>query len=144
MSVAGVQNVQNARDSAGSLIALVDDDRDFLEMNRGVLRAAGFQVECYTDADAAWAGIRQRRPALVVSDLMMRTLDSGFSLARRIKEDPQLAGVPVIIVTAAGATRGFDFTPRTREDLQAMKADAFFDKPVAPRDLIAKVQELLR
>jgi len=128
---------------AGALIALVDDDRDFLEMNRGVLQARGYQVQCYTDADAAWAGIRTRQPALVITDLMMRTLDSGFSLARRIKSDPQLAGVPVIIVTAAGAQRGFDFTPRSREELQAMKADAFFDKPVAPRELIAKVEELL-
>ena len=49
----------------------------------------------------------------------------------------------MILVTAAASQRGFDFSPRGREDLAAMNADAFFDKPVAPRPLIAKVQELL-
>jgi CheY-like chemotaxis protein len=113
-------------------------------MNRGVLEAKGYRVECYTDADRAWEAIAADRPALVVTDLMMKSLDSGFTLARRIKQDPLLGKVPVIIVTAVGARRGFDFTPRSREELQAMQADAFFDKPVAPKELIAKVEELLR
>jgi len=126
------------------LIVLVDDDRDFLEMNRRILQAGGYSVQCYSDAEQAWAGIRQQPPALVITDLMMRSLDSGFSLARRIKQDPELGGLPVIIVTAAGAQRGFDFPPRSREELAAMNADAFFDKPVPPRELLAKVEELLR
>jgi CheY-like chemotaxis protein len=73
----------------------------------------------------------------------MRTLDSGFCLARRIKQDRGLSKIPVIIVTAVGAQRGFDFAPRSHEELLAMQADAFFDKPVSPKELIAKVEELL-
>lgn len=128
---------------AKQLITLVDDDRDFLEMNRGVLEAGGYRVVCHTDADEAWKSIRSHKPALVITDLMMKSLDSGFSLARRIKGDPDLPKLPVIIVTAVGARRGLDFAPRSHEELAAMGADAFFDKPVTPRDLIAKVEELL-
>lgn len=128
---------------SGELIVLVDDDRDFLELNRRVLEAQGYRVRCCTDAERAWAAIAADRPALVVTDLMMQSLDSGFSLARRIKAEPSLSGVPVIIVTAAGAQRGFDFTPRSHRELQQMNADAFFDKPLAPQELIAKVKELL-
>jgi hypothetical protein len=51
--------------------------------------------------------------------------------------------VPVILVTAASSQRGFDFRPQSREDLEAMKVDAFFDKPVDPAVLVAKVKELL-
>jgi CheY-like chemotaxis protein len=125
------------------LILLVDDDRDFLEMNRGILEAQGFRVECFTDTDKAWDSLRSRRPALVIADLMMKSLDSGFSLARKIKTDPGVTDVPVIIVTAVGSRRRFDFNPQSRGELEAMGADAFFDKPVAPDLLIAKVKELL-
>jgi CheY-like chemotaxis protein len=129
--------------ATGKLILLVDDDRDFLEMNRGVLESRGYRVQCYTDTGQALASMAREKPALVVTDLMMKALDSGFSLARQIKEQERFAGVPVIIVTAVASQRGFDFTPRSHAELEAMKADAFFDKPVSPETLIAKVQELL-
>jgi two-component system alkaline phosphatase synthesis response regulator PhoP len=135
--------VDDARRADPALIALVDDDRDFLEMNRGVLQGRGYRVVCFTDADQAWASIAVRKPALVITDLMMRSLDSGFALARRIKSEPSLRNLPVIIVTAVGAQRGLDFSPHSSADLEAMRADAFFDKPVSPRELVAKVQELL-
>jgi CheY-like chemotaxis protein len=60
-----------------------------------------------------------------------------------VKSDPRLRRLPVVIVTAAASRAGFSFHPRTPEDLEAMHADAFFDKPVAPDELIAKVEELL-
>jgi CheY-like chemotaxis protein len=125
------------------VIVLVDDDRDFLEMNKSVLEARGYAVSCYSDPEAALAAIRASRPSLVITDLMMKALDSGFSLSRAVKADKSLSGVPVIIVTAVASQKGFDFRPRTAEDLAAMNADAFFDKPVAPAALLAKVEELL-
>jgi CheY-like chemotaxis protein len=123
------------------LILLVDDDRDFLEQNRGVLAAAGYRVSCFSDPQEALQAAGREPPDLVISDLMMKALDSGFSLAREIKA--RYPGIPVILVTAASSQRGFDFSPRGSEDLAAMNADAFFDKPVAPDKLIAKVRELL-
>jgi CheY-like chemotaxis protein len=122
-------------------ILLVDDDRDFLEMNRGVLEAHGYRVRCAADARAAMAAVEGERPDLVVTDLMMDRLDAGFSLARSLKE--RFAGLPVILVTAVAVQRGFDFRPRGRVDLAAMHADAYFDKPVDPSALTAKVEELL-
>jgi CheY-like chemotaxis protein len=123
------------------LILLVDDDRDFLEQNRGVLAAAGYRVSCFSDPQEALQAAGREPPDLVISDLMMKALDSGFSLAREVKS--RFPGVPVILVTAAASQRGFDFSPRGSEDLAAMNAEAFFDKPVAPERLIAKVRDLL-
>jgi two-component system response regulator GlrR len=122
-------------------ILLVDDDRDFLEMNRGVLEARGFRVRCAADPRAALAAVETERPDLVVTDLMMDRLDAGFSLARSLKE--RFANLPVILVTAVAVQRGFDFRPRGAVDLAAMHADAYFDKPVEPGALTAKVEELL-
>jgi CheY-like chemotaxis protein len=122
-------------------ILLVDDDRDFLEMNRGVLEARGYRVRCAADPRAALAAAEAERPDLVVTDLMMDRLDAGFSLARTLKE--RFAGLPVILVTAVSMQRGFDFRPRGGIDLAAMHADAYFDKPVDPAALTARVEELL-
>jgi CheY-like chemotaxis protein len=127
----------------GKLILLVDDDQDFLEQNRGLLEGRGYRVACFSDPGQALASLRRERPDLVVTDLMMKNLDSGFSLARAIKSEAGLSAIPVILVTAVASQRGFDFNPRTREELAAMNADAFFDKPVSPVALMAKVEELL-
>ena len=125
------------------LILLVDDDPDFLEMNRPVLEAKGYRVVCSPDPQAALARMAEEKPHLVITDLMMKSLDSGFSFARKIKSDPRFQEIPVIIVTAVSSRLRLDFSPRSLEELAAMKADAYFDKPVAPDALLAKIQELL-
>ncbi len=124
-------------------ILLVDDDPDFLSMNRSILAARGYTVVCRSNPQAALADMESLRPVLVVTDLMMQSLDSGFTLARAIKTDPRFSAVPVIIVTAVASQKGYDFRPHSEADLRAMHADAFFEKPVAPDALISKVEELL-
>ena len=129
-------------------VFLVDDDRDFLELERSILGSSGYAVSCFSNPQAALAVMETagpgQLPALVVTDLMMKALDSGFSFARALKADPRFARIPVIIVSAVASQKGFDFHPHTAEDLAAMNADAFFDKPVAPEALLARVKELLR
>jgi len=124
-------------------LLLIDDDHDFLDIIKHVLEAQGYKTLCASGPQQALAQMEEEKPDLVVTDLMMRNLDSGFSLSRQIKEDPRFSDVPVIIVTAIGRQRGFDFTPHTSEELTAMRADAYVDKPVSPQALLAKVHELL-
>jgi CheY-like chemotaxis protein len=126
------------------LILLVDDDLDFLEMNRHVLEAAGYRVACARDPTGALREMAAARPALVITDLMMQALDAGFAFSRTIKEAPHWAGVPVILVTSASSRYGMDFHPKTPEELAAMHADAFLDEPVKPKVLLEKVEELLK
>lgn len=126
------------------LILLVDDDPDFLAINRHILEPAGYRVVTAEDPQAAWALLVEQHPRLVVTDLMMQDLDSGFSLARRIKEDERFRQVPVIIVTGVGSQAGFDFRPQRPADLRAMSADAFLTKPVKPAELLQKVAALLK
>jgi chemosensory pili system protein ChpA (sensor histidine kinase/response regulator) len=127
----------------GPLILLIDDDEDFLEINRQILAPQGYRVVCCTDPKSAWERMAQEKPALVITDLMMNTLDSGFSLSKQIKRDPRLADVPVIIATAVTSQVGLDFRPRSPEDLAAMHVDAYFDKPIPPKQLLEKVAALL-
>jgi len=128
---------------AAPLILLVDDDVDFLEINRHILESGGYRVVCSPSPEDAWRLMADQKPDLVVSDLMMNTLDSGFSFSRQIKEDERFKGVPVIIATAVTSECGLDFHPRTPEELASMSVDAYFDKPIPPKALLAKVAELL-
>jgi CheY-like chemotaxis protein len=131
--------------AAQRTIFLVDDDRDFLELEKRILAGSGCAVTCFTDPRAALAALESAAelPALLVTDLMMSSLDSGFTLARALKDTPRLAAIPVIIVSAVSSQKGFDFHPRSAGELEAMGAAAFFDKPVAPQALLSKVMELL-
>jgi CheY-like chemotaxis protein len=126
-----------------SVIMLVDDDIDFLEMNKHILETRGYRVLCYSDPQDALENMAKEKPNLVITDLMMKTLNSGFSFSQKIKENPRFTDIPVIIVTAVGSQLGYDFNPHTPEELEAMYADAYFEKPIAPEAFIAKVEELL-
>jgi len=130
-------------ETAGALILIVDDDYDFLAINRHILEKAGYRVVTASDPSEALARMREEKPALVITDLMMTAVDSGFSLSRSIRDDPRFAGVPVIISTSVSSALGLDFRPRTQEDLEKMRVDAYFDKPLDAQRLLEKVAELL-
>lgn len=134
---------ETPKQTKASVILLVDDDPDFLEVSRHVLEGAGYQVLCAASQEDAMAKARGSRPDLVITDLMMSTLDSGFSLAQQMKQDPDFQGIPVIMTTGITGRMGLDFTPRTENDLEAMHVDAYFEKPVDPAVLLAKVGTLL-
>lgn len=125
------------------LILLVDDDVDFLEINRHILEPRGYRVACASSPRQAWECIDRETPGLIITDLMMSELDAGFSFSSQVKQDPRCANVPVIIATAVTSQVGMDFRPRTDDDLAAMSVDAYFDKPIPPKALLEKVAELL-
>lgn len=134
---------QTEADATLPLVVVIDDDHDVLEWCRLILEPAGFSVQCFYESGPAFDFMAQHKPDIVISDLMMANLDSGFSVARAVKETPALAEVPVIMMTAASSRHGFDFVPRTPEDLAAMQVDAFFTKPADPKALLSKMHALL-
>ena len=125
------------------LILIVDDDYDFLEINRMILERAGYRVVTAAEPQQGLALMAKEKPDLVISDLMMSALDSGFSFARSIKEDPRFADIPVILSTSVSSAMGLDFRPRSAQETAQMNVDAYFDKPLVPAKLLAKIAELL-
>jgi chemosensory pili system protein ChpA (sensor histidine kinase/response regulator) len=122
---------------------VVDDDFDSLEIVRHILESAGYRVETFVDPMEALERMKVERPALVITDLMMKTIDAGFSFSRLINFDPRFKGVPIILITAAAKKRGFALQAQNVKDLQKMGIDGYFDKPVDPDQLLRKVRELL-
>jgi CheY-like chemotaxis protein len=125
------------------LILIVDDDFDFLEINRIILEGAGYRVVTATNPGEALVRIDAETPDLVITDLMMTSIDAGFAFSAQLKGDPRTAGVPIIISTSVSSALGLNFRPDSDADLAKMNVDAYFDKPIDAQALIAKVGELL-
>jgi CheY-like chemotaxis protein len=126
-----------------ALILIVDDDYDFLELNRIILEGAGLRVVTATNPGEALQRVAAEAPDLVITDLMMTSIDAGFAFAAQLKHDPHTAGVPIIISTSVSSQLGLDFRPESPADLEKMHVDAYFDKPIDAQALVAKVHQLL-
>ncbi len=122
-------------------ILLVDDDVDFIELNKAVLTNQGFDVSCAFSAREAMDKVRFERPDLIVLDLMMEKHDSGFTLAKTIKADPLYRNIPILMLTAVAKETGFDFSQEM--DGYWMKTDDYASKPLLPDEMVKKVAALL-
>ena len=126
-----------------ALILIVDDDYDFLEINRFILEGAGYRVTTATNPVEALKRVDEEVPDLVITDLMMTSIDAGFAFSAQLKGDARTAAVPIIISTSVSSQLGLNLRPESDEDLVKMRVDAYFDKPIPAAALLAKVDELL-
>jgi DNA-binding response OmpR family regulator len=116
----------------GALVLVVERDPYVRELEAFFLNDAGYAVDFVADGIAALAAARDRKPAIVVTEILVPMLD-GLALCRAIKQDPTLAGT-VVLVFSILAAHG-----RARE----AGADAFLMKPLAERQLVQTVRDLL-
>ena len=114
-------------------VLVVEDDPTVLEVATTYLRAAGFLVDQATDGFRALDAVRAVPPDLVVLDRMLPGID-GVEVCRRMRE---WTSVPVIMLTALGSTED------RITGLEA-GADDYLGKPFSPRELVLRVQSILR
>ncbi|MGH7078437.1 MAG: PAS domain S-box protein, partial [Acetobacteraceae bacterium] len=115
-------------------ILLADDNADMREYVRRLL-GSRCEVETVGDGVAAIEAIRKRRPDLVLTDVMMPELD-GFGLMERIRADPALRDLPVVMLSARAGEE-------TRVEGLAAGADDYLVKPFSGRELVARVENSL-
>ena len=122
-------------------ILIIDDDPDFVETHAMVLRKAGYEVSAAPDGESGIARIRERRPDLVILDIMMRTEHEGFEVARRVREELELTELPILIISGIHGERPSPY--RFAVDETYLPADVWIDKPVEPAELVARVRAAL-
>lgn len=118
---------------AGELILLVDDEAHIVDLVRMYLEREGFRVESAGDGKAGLALIRERKPSLVVLDIMLPEMD-GFEVCRQTRAE---SDVPILMLTA----RDEDIDKVVGLELGA---DDYLTKPFNPRELVARVKTILR
>jgi len=87
----------------GERILVVDDHEDNLEILRARLSSRGYVVDTARNGLEALAKVHANPPHLILLDVMMPQMD-GYEVARRIKNDPTLPFIPIILVTARDST----------------------------------------
>jgi DNA-binding response OmpR family regulator len=117
-------------------ILIVDDEIQNLELMEAMLTSAGYEVFLAREGEEALRLARERRPDLILLDLMMPGL-SGFEVCARVKTDPQTGGIPVLFVTALNQISD-------KERAMAAGGDDFLTKPFQRTELLTRVEALLR
>ncbi|MFZ1865985.1 MAG: ATP-binding protein [Polyangiales bacterium] len=132
-SAASIEN-PSPEHSQGTVL-VVDDEPDVRQLVTQVLRANWSVLEA-RDGVAALTMIREQRPDVVLTDMMMPGMD-GATLLREVRADPAIANTPVVFLTAA---RGVE----SETAILASGADDYLPKPFAPEVLRARVQLQMR
>ena len=122
-------------------ILIIDDDVDFVDLNKAVLESNGFEVETAFSAREGMDKVQFDAPNLILLDLMLEKHDTGFSFAKTIKGDPRYKNIPILMISAVAGETGYDFSQES--DGYWMKTDDFVPKPVEPDVLVQKINALL-
>jgi DNA-binding response OmpR family regulator len=117
-------------------VLVVDDEPQNLELVEAMLTPVGYEVLLASNGDEAMALANQRKPDLIILDLMMPGL-SGFEVCARLKMHPQTGGVPVLFVTALSQIGD-------KERALAAGGDDFLTKPFQRAELLARVEALMK
>ena len=122
-------------DEPATSLLVVDDDPFIARLLQIELTAAGFEVRTAGNGAAALELALERRPDLVVADVMMPTVD-GFELTRWLRNDERTAATKVILLTARGLSEG-------KLEGFAVGADEYLVKPFDPPALLERIREVL-
>ena len=120
----------------GSRVLVVEDEADLSELIAHHLREAGHDVVTAATGSVALAEIQRTRPDLVLLDVMLPDI-TGLEICRRLRRNSETVRLPVIMLTAKGAevdrVVGFE-----------VGADDYVVKPFSPRELLLRVEAILR
>lgn len=119
-----------------ALIAIIDDDPDILEASTLVLKSKGYDVVTANNPNDGYRIIIEKKPQLIILDVMMDEPDDGFFLAQKLRKEN--IKTPILMYTSISKAVGLDFD---KSDM--IPVDDFVEKPISPEQLVAKVQKLL-
>ena len=116
-------------------ILVVEDHEDNLQILRDLLASAGYDMIEAGNGEDGVAAAAAERPDLILMDIQLPILD-GYEATRRIKAEPDLKAIPIIVVTSYALSGD-------EEKARAAGCDAYIAKPYSPRQLLARIRNFL-
>ena len=117
-----------AAELTGSSVLLIEDDPGAVRLLRTYLEGEGYAVEVAPDGESGIAAARDHRPGAIILDVLLPGID-GWEVLRRLKADPELRDVPVMVATVVDE----------RNVAMSLGAVDYFLKPVRPDALLARL-----
>jgi len=118
-------------------IAIIDDDPDILDASSLVLTAKGYDVITADNPVDGFNIVMEKKPDLIILDVMMDEPDDGFFLAQKFRRE-KFNG-PIIMYTSVSKSIGMEFGAS-----EIVPVDDFIEKPIAPDVLVDKVEKHLQ
>lgn len=115
----------------GEQVVMIDDDPAFLDIMARTIRAEGYQVHTASDAESGWRLIQSIKPDVITLDLFLPD-QHGWILFERIKADPDVCDIPVIVISMIEERKRFNRQP----------AEEYLTKPVRRETLKLAIQRL--
>lgn len=116
------------------LVLIAEDEPNIVESLTFLIEREGLAVATAKDGAVALQAIRNLRPAVVVLDVMLPEAN-GLEVLKAVKGNPELMGIPVMVLTARGQEND-------RKLALSLGADAFVTKPFSNRDLVERIRAL--
>ena len=118
------------------MIWCVEDDASIRDIEVYALRSTGMEARGFEDGTSFWEALQQEKPTLVILDVMLPGID-GIELLRRMREDPNLEAIPVVMATAKDSEidkiQGLD-----------LGADYYLTKPFGVMEFTSRIKAALR
>jgi CheY-like chemotaxis protein len=122
-------------------ILIIDDDPDIREVLSTILEGK-YELRQAPTSEEGRTTLREFLPDLTLLDVMMERHDSGFNLAREIKNDEQLKDIKILMLTNVDNEMNMDFKT-TAGDPDWLPVDDYVIKPIDPKVILEKVEKLL-
>jgi len=129
--------------SEGKNLLMIDDDPDFVAGIKSILEGANYNVDVAYNPKDGFERLEKDPPDLLLLDIMMGRGAEGIMIARKLRKDPILREIPVLIITGIREQIAFLF-PGEPVHPGFVEVDELVEKPVEPEFLLDRVSSLLK
>jgi len=120
--------------SKGKRVLLIEDEPNIIEAIRFILSRDGWAVDTHSDGATALAAVARRMPDVIILDAMLPNR-SGFEILRDLRDQPDTATLPVLMLTARGQAKD-------RERAEEAGVSHYMTKPFSNAEVLERVRAL--
>lgn len=127
-------------------VLIIDDDQDIIDSLTMILEGNGYAVAVKKDTEDLVEDVASANPDLIILDVIFpEDPQAGFKAARVLNKDPQVGHIPVLLLSALNQLSNLSFGISENDISEDfMPVGAFIEKPVRPKVLLKRIDELLR